>query len=332
MHARPDVEAGGGHGVPEVGGVLRQPVAQVRRFVQSFQHRQAGRGQRRRQRVAEQVRPRALPEQLHDRPARRREPAGRAAERLAERAGDDVDLAQHAAVLDRAAAGGADEAGGVRVVHHHQRVVRARQLDDAVQRGDVAVHGEHAVGGDQPQPRAGGLLQLRLQVVHVGVRVAVAGRLAQADAVDDRRVVERVGEHRVAFLQQRLEQAAVGVEAGGVEDGVVGAQKARQRLLQPLVQVLRAADEAHGRQPEAVRAQRLGRRVDHRRIAGQSQVVVGAEVEHFRVRSHLARSYPDGHALRRGDDALVLVQAGVPDLLQGGLNHAVDGCHGAITP
>jgi hypothetical protein len=43
--------------------------------------------------------------------------------------------------------------------------------------------------------------------------------------------------------QQRLEQAAVGVEAGGVEDGVLGAEERGDLRFQLLVQILRAADE-----------------------------------------------------------------------------------------
>jgi hypothetical protein len=49
--------------------------------------------------------------------------------------------------------------------------------------------------------------------------------LAEADAVDDRRVVERVGDDRVLLAEQRLEEAAVGVEAGPVEDGVLGPEE-----------------------------------------------------------------------------------------------------------
>ena len=45
------------------------------------------------------------------------------------------------------------------------------------------------------------------------LRVAVALGLAQADAVDDRGVVQLVGDDRVVLAEQRLEQAAVGIEA-----------------------------------------------------------------------------------------------------------------------
>ena len=54
------------------------------------------------------------------------------------------------------------------------------------------------------------------QVFHVGVFVAVAFRFAQADAVDDRSVVELIGDDRIFFTQQGLEQTAVGIEAGRI--------------------------------------------------------------------------------------------------------------------
>ena len=162
--------------------------------------------------------------------------------------------------LRRAAPGRADEAGRMRIVDHQQRAVLFLEPDDLVELGDVAVHREHAVGRDQARALALRLLQLLFELGHVAVRVAPALGLAQADAVDDRGMVQRVGDHRVLLAEHRLEQAAVGVEAARIQDRVVGAEESRDRRLELLVQVLRAADEAHRRQAEAVRVQRvLGR-------------------------------------------------------------------------
>ena len=82
------------------------------------------------------------------------------------------------------------------------------------------------------------------------------------------------------FVQQRLEQTAVGIEARGVEDGVLGAEEVGNRLFKLLMQVLGAADEAHAGHAEAVRVQRLLRRGDDVRVVGQAQVIVGAEIQH----------------------------------------------------
>ena len=77
---------------------------------------------------------------------------------------------------------------------------------------------------------------------------------------------------------------------------------------QLLVQVLRAADEAHRGHAEAVRVQRLLGGGDHVRVVGQAQVVVGAEVEHLAAAFQL-----DLGRLRRDDDALGLEQALLAD-------------------
>ena len=151
--AGPDGEAGRGHRPrnrgcwPRAGRAAPSPPT-------ASPGRRATRDERRRQRVGEEVGPRALAQELDDLAPARREAAGGAAERLAQRGGDDVDAPGDAAVLGRAAAGLAEEAGGVAVVHHHERVVALGQVADLGERRDVAVHGEHAVGGDQPRPRA----------------------------------------------------------------------------------------------------------------------------------------------------------------------------------
>jgi len=149
------------------------------------------------------------------------------------------------------------------------------------------------------------------KVGHVAVGVAVALRLAQAHAVDDRGVVERVGDDRVLFAQQRFEQATVGVEAGGVEDGVLGAEEVGDGLFQLLVQVLGAADEAYRGHAEAVGVERVLGGGDDVRVVGQAQVVVGAEVQHG-----AAVGEGDLGRLRAGDDALGLEQPLGADGLQ----------------
>ena len=68
--------------------------------------------------------------------------------------------------------------------------------------------------------------------------------------------------------------------------------------------VHRAADEAHGGHTEAAAVHHFLRRLDEARMIGQTQIVVGAEVENF-LTLHL-----NGCTLRALDDALLLVQTG----------------------
>ena len=184
---------------------------------------------------------------------------------------------------------------------------------------EVAVHREDAVGDDHPGAGPGRRDQLRLQVGHVGVPVAVAGRLGEAHPVDDRRVVEGVGDDRVLRAEEGLEDAAVRVEAGGEQDGVLGAEERRELRLQRLVQGLGPADEPDAGHPEAPPGERVGRRGDHPRVVGEPEVVVGAEVQRVGARlGRRARRDPDVRRLRRLELALALGQAGVLDLLERG--------------
>ena len=63
------------------------------------------------------------------------------------------------------------------------------------------------------------------EVGQIVVAIAEALRFAEADAVNDAGVVEFVGDDGVLRSQQRLEEPAVGIEAGAVEKRVLGAEE-----------------------------------------------------------------------------------------------------------
>ena len=142
-------------------------------------------------------------------------------------------------------AGLADNSGGVAFVNHHERVIFLGQLADPVHRSHVAVHREDSVRADDAEPLGLGLLEAALKVGHVRVGVAVADSLAQTHAVDDRSVVQRGGDDRVLCREKRLEHTAVGIEARGVEDGILGVEEIGNRRLQLLVEILGSADETY---------------------------------------------------------------------------------------
>ena len=80
------------------------------------------------------------------------------------------------------------------------------------ERREVAVHREHGVGDDD-RLAAAGTAQPARERVEVGVRVDDRLRAREAAAVDDRGVVERVGEDHLAAAGQRGDHAGVGEEA-----------------------------------------------------------------------------------------------------------------------
>ena len=149
-------------------------------------------------------------------------------------------------------------------------------------------------------------------------------------------MVEAVGDDGVVFAEQGFEQAAIGIEAGGEEDGVVLAEIAGDRLLELAVKVERAADEADRGHAEAVGVERGCGGGDDLGMIGEAEIIVGAEVDHLP-----AVLEPDAAALRGGDLALALHQPGGVDVAQGlgqvvektGLHEAIlqDGRNSAIT-
>lgn len=107
--------------------------------------------------------------------------------------------------------------------------------------------------------------------------VSVLFGLAEADAVDDGGVVELVREDGVLGAEDLLEEAGVGVEAAGVQDGVLAAVELgnlalevlqrerdelhargtpRKELCRYRVDILRAANETHGTQARSVASER----------------------------------------------------------------------------
>ncbi len=209
-------------------------------------------------------------------------------------------------MLRRAATTGADETDRVGVVDHYQRAIPLGEVAHRGKVGDDAVHREHAIGRDQLEARAGagGFVELAFQIGHVVVAITIPLRLAEANAVDDARVVELVADHRVLLAEERLEQAAVGVEAASVKNGIVRAEEPGERGLEILVHALRAADEAHRGHAEPISIETALRCSDQPRIVGETEIVVRAEVEDF-----LAIGQADGRRLRAADNALGLVEA-----------------------
>ena len=138
--------------------------------------------------------------------------------------------------------------------------------------------------------------------------------LAQADAVDDRGVVEGVGDDGVLGAQEALEEAAVGVEAGGIEDGVLHLEKSGDLLLQLQVQVLRSADEADRGQAEAVLVKGLAGGFQDLGVVGQAEVVVGAKIQDV-ARRAAGREGDANVGLLVGEDRpLLFIQARALDL------------------
>src|SRR5262249_36261307 len=138
------------------------------------------------------------------------------AERLAERTGNNIELAVHPAVFGHSPAGFADKAGGVALVAHHQRVVFFCQRNNFIHLRNGAVHRTSAVGNHNAAAVLLSFFQLGFKVVHIVVLVAETFRFAQTHSVNNRGVVQFVADDGIFFIKQRLKHTTVGIEAGGV--------------------------------------------------------------------------------------------------------------------
>ena len=92
----------------------------------------------------------------------------------------------------------------VRIVHHHEAAELVGQRRQLRQRGDIAVHTEHAVAHQQRAPVQAALrTQHGAQAGRVVVRIADDFRPAQATSVNDAGVVELVRKDGIPGPDQR---------------------------------------------------------------------------------------------------------------------------------
>ena len=75
--------------------------------------------------------------------------------------------------------------------------------------------------------------------------IAVALGLRETDAIDDRGMIEAVGNDRILFAEQRLENTAIGVEARRHKEFNPRAEIVGDLGLELAMQIGRTADEAH---------------------------------------------------------------------------------------
>ena len=91
-------------------------------------------------------------------------------------------------------------------------------------------------------------------------------------------MVQGIGDDRVFCAQQRFKQAAVGVKAGRVKDGIFHTKESRQFLLQLLMAVLGTTNKAYRSHTKPVRIHTRFCRGNQFRVVSQSQIVVRTKV------------------------------------------------------
>ena len=189
--------------------LLPEPVDQFGRFFQHVDRLDAGGHIGHGHGAGKEEGPPALAQPLDDGAVARHQTADHA-KGLAQRADLDMDAAVQAKVIDDAAPALAQHAFAVGVVHHEHDAMFLGDVADLVQRRDVAVHAEDAVGDDQAPAVFGRFGDLAAQIVDIVVGIAHHRGPAQAAAVDDGGVVEFVGEDHVVLAHQRRDGGEIG--------------------------------------------------------------------------------------------------------------------------
>ena len=216
-----------------------------------LQGRADGRHRSGRQAGGEDERPRGVLQVIHHGALGGDEAAHRS-QRLAEGAHDDIDVVQHAQVLGRAGAGGAQDADAVRFVHVDARAVGLGELEDAAQVGDIAFHAENAFGDDEDLFLGRAVFQAALEVVQIVVAEPHgAGRRPQR-AFHQAGVQVVVADHHVALLGEGRKGGVVGLEAGAENDGGFFVDEGGQLGFQLDVDIQRAVEQARSAASAAV--------------------------------------------------------------------------------
>ena len=169
------------------------------------------------------------------------------------------------------------------VVHDHHDVVgevvivSAGDTHDLVQWSVVAAHGEDAVGHDDcPSRPAGYLGELTVERRHVQMRIhGLAQRPGEADGVDDRVVIEFVGDHRGGRIDQRYQGSHHRRVGRGEDHPLRAAVERGQGAFQLHMGSVGARYEPHRAGPGPHRPGGFLLSPDYFRVQRQSQVGVG---------------------------------------------------------
>jgi hypothetical protein len=190
---------------------------------------------------------------------------------------------------------------------------------EAVERGEVAVHAEDAIGDDESLPAVGRALQPCLQLRGIDMGITAQAPAGKPGGVDQRGVTEPVGEDAVAALCERAKHAKVRHVAGREQQCARPSGVGRELLFEFMMGATVSADQMRGAAAGAVTFRAARQRRDHRGVIGEAEIVVAAEGDVLPpVNRYLC-------GLRTVEDGAGAIQPVKPSLLQAAaeIDHAV---------
>src|SRR6185437_393374 len=168
--------------------------------------------------------------------------------------------------------------------------------------------------------------KLYFQVLHRIVFVPETTRLAKPDPIDDGGMVQLIRDDSVLFSEQRFENSAVGIESRGIEDGIFHTEEGRQFPFELAMNILRSANEAYAAHAVSPDIDGLFGRLRDFGMRRQTEIIVGAEIQHFFAAHRYFRP------LGAGNDAFGLEKSGSFYLFQlGGDTFHEGGVHSMVS-
>ena len=142
----------------------------------------------------------------------------------------------------------------------------------------------------------------RSSACDVAVRIALHDgtvRLGQLHGVDDRGMVEAVGKDRVAAAGEGRRHREVGEVAGGEGQRAREAGEGGEFRFERFMRREVAADQVRSAAARAPASRAVGQRRGDLRVAGQPEIVVAGEIEHFPPSTAAMRPHGDSSTRRR---------------------------------
>ena len=185
-------------------------------------------------------------------------------------------------MVDSAASVAAQDSRRMSVIDHHDGAVFFGSVAQRRQWADIAIHGKDAIGDEELSPgKVFDAVQLLFGVS--GVFVAEYQNLGARETatINDRGVVELVGNNEIVFPQQRRNGSCVGGEARLKDDAGFDVLEASDFFFQLHVNLHRACDGAHGSGANTVFARGFQCGFTEFGVRGQAEVVVRSQIDHL---------------------------------------------------
>ena len=112
-------------------------------------------------------------------------------------------------MIRRSAAIRSHHTRAVRIIDHDSRIKLFRQRTNLVKRRDIAIHGKDAIRDNQTLTHILGCNKRIPETIHIAVLVNAALCLRQTAAIDNRCMIQAIGDNRIFRFHNRRNRACI---------------------------------------------------------------------------------------------------------------------------